>query len=519
MTIPLVTGYIDPSSPNSTLNTLIAQINGALPAVGITIPIGAIGIYSVVAVNGYTGPCLRVKRSSDNAQTDIPFSNGIADWVTADGFAAGSTLTIQKIYDQSGNSKDLVPATATPPTFNAGGNWNGIRPFGFFTSAPATSSNMIVPVTMNANSFAVYQVLANYTGDNARAFWSFQDTPANGAEPCVAYLPQGTPLNIGFSVPGASGQAVGFIPPIVPISAGFSGSGFSSFNRGSVSTTPATSAKLGQFCLGGSNVTSFYWMYGGIFFTAVYPVNHGAAQQASINDAALFPFVDATIKNKQITYGGSSFNNGFSATLGFDLPHQAGFGRNSVDNTLGLYALPALPDWVCRDMGVTGQTIATEITSSAAAYSNTLGVLPAGYSKNIIFIGEASNDIANSGGYISTAAAQTAMTTLWGTVTPYITALLTAGFTGVVVPTTIPRTGFALGSGNFMEDARVFYNNLVRTSTAGAGYTVSDRCLPGPFSKINSYSNTTYYSADGIHCTNLGYGILAAQDRTAILSL
>lgn len=522
MTIPLITGYLDPSSVTGVLNQLISQVNGvasSLPAASITIPTGAMGIYSAVAVNGYAGPCIRVQRSSDNAQMDIPFSNGVADWVSADGFAAGAYLQIQIMYDQSGNKNNLVAANTNPPSFVPGGNFRGIRPFGYFSTSPGASQNMIAPVAMNSNSFTVYQIINSYTQGYASAWFSFQDTPANGAEPIVLYLPAGTPFAPQLTSPGNSGS-LGFVPPSQYIAASFSGNGSCNVNGVVTALGQATSSKLGQFCLGGSNLVSPYWLNGGIFFTAVYPTNHSAAQQVTINNAALSPFYDPTIKNKQITYGGSSLNSGYHSTYGYDPAHQAGFGRSSLDDSLGLYALPAMPDWRYRNFGIPGQTVATEIANAPASFVNAAGVLPAGFIKNIYVLGDASNDINASGGYASTAAAQAAMNTLWtSSVLPFIVALNTAGFTGVVVSTIIPRTGFNLASGNYYEDARLQYNANIRTGVVGGGYVVADRAAPGPFSTQTSYTNATYYSPDGIHCTNLGYGILGNVCKTAILSI
>lgn len=503
-----------------TVNPYGSFVPGSSSAIlPLQVPAGATAVYSTIRSSTWSGACLRVQRLSDNAQIDIGFVNNIADWATADTFAGSNQLIIVKIYDQSGNFNTLLPANTNNPTFKPGSNFNSIRPFGYFQPAPGASSNMICPVTMNANSFTVYQVFTNYTGSKDAAFFSFQDTPANGSEPVVSYIPSSSPYQASLTIPGGGGT-IGFIPKVAPLYLSCSSNGLVNFNGVLTNLGAAGSATLGQFCLGGSNVTAPYWFNGGMFFTAVYATPHSAATQAVNNASFIAPLLDTVKVNKQICYDGSSLVSSTNSTWGYDLPHQVGFGRATADNSLGLFLWPALDDWQCWNVGTAGRNLSAEISGAPTEYSNTLGVLPSGFLKNIMVIDAPSNDIASSGGYASTAAAQTAMGTLWtGSVLPFVTSLLTSGFTGVVVPTCIPRTGFALGSGNFFEDARVYYNNLVRTSTAGNGYTVSDRCLPGPFSTQTSYSNTVYYAADAIHCTNLGYGIIATQDRAAILSL
>ena len=60
----------------------------------------------------YTGPALRVRRSSDNTEQDINFNtNGDLDTTALISFTGTSNGFITKWYDQSGNSRDLIQAT------------------------------------------------------------------------------------------------------------------------------------------------------------------------------------------------------------------------------------------------------------------------------------------------------------------------------------------------------------------------------------------------------------------------
>lgn len=81
---------------------------------------GAWSIHHVAAV--YAGKCMRVRRSSDNSETDIGF-NG-TDWDTDAllAFAGVDSAYVTRWYDQSGNSRDFVQATAAnqPRVVNAG---------------------------------------------------------------------------------------------------------------------------------------------------------------------------------------------------------------------------------------------------------------------------------------------------------------------------------------------------------------------------------------------------------------
>lgn len=59
----------------------------------------------------YLGPSLRVRRSSDDAETDIEFVNGDFDTATYEAFVGGGNGFCTKFYDQSA-SYDLVQATS-----------------------------------------------------------------------------------------------------------------------------------------------------------------------------------------------------------------------------------------------------------------------------------------------------------------------------------------------------------------------------------------------------------------------
>jgi hypothetical protein len=60
--------------------------------------------------SAYTGYCMQIKRSSDNAVQDIGFdSNGYLDTAAIASFVGANSATISIWYDQSGNSINLTP--------------------------------------------------------------------------------------------------------------------------------------------------------------------------------------------------------------------------------------------------------------------------------------------------------------------------------------------------------------------------------------------------------------------------
>jgi hypothetical protein len=81
----------------------------------------------------YSGPLYQVRRSSDNATTNIsPLSaGGVANSATQDSFCAGTTCVITEIYDQSGHGNNLTDAPA-------GGAAGGPDTLANATAAPVT---------------------------------------------------------------------------------------------------------------------------------------------------------------------------------------------------------------------------------------------------------------------------------------------------------------------------------------------------------------------------------------------
>jgi hypothetical protein len=69
----------------------------------------------------YTGSCMRIRRTSDSAETDIGFdSNGDLDTAAIAAHCSGSTGLVVTLYDQSGNGNDLTQSVGTyqPTIYN-----------------------------------------------------------------------------------------------------------------------------------------------------------------------------------------------------------------------------------------------------------------------------------------------------------------------------------------------------------------------------------------------------------------
>lgn len=97
----------------------------------------------------YTGPLYQVTRQSDNARTDIGvLPDGYANAAAQDIFCANTSCAISKLYDQSPNHNDLLPA---PP----GGAARGRGPGGY--DMPSVASAL--PITVAGHKVYGIEIL------------------------------------------------------------------------------------------------------------------------------------------------------------------------------------------------------------------------------------------------------------------------------------------------------------------------------------------------------------------------
>ena len=75
-------------------------------------------------IRAYSGPAIRVRRSSDNAEQDIAYASGVLDTAALLAFTGANSGYVTKIYQQVAalTGADLVQATAAaqPRIVNAG---------------------------------------------------------------------------------------------------------------------------------------------------------------------------------------------------------------------------------------------------------------------------------------------------------------------------------------------------------------------------------------------------------------
>jgi len=173
--------------------------------------------------SGYTGPLIRLRRSTDSTEQDFGSGLGMGetvDYSAIDTFLSGGTAHVVKWYDQSGQSRDLVQATASrQPLFNAGATTGRAVEFtgtsncymhsvadisgGFFSSGPAVSAHLATD--NNDNGFCSQMAIGN--GPNNQGQTTYFRTNRYGTNNRFAW--EGAQLSTGGN-PTTSGNEYGY---------------------------------------------------------------------------------------------------------------------------------------------------------------------------------------------------------------------------------------------------------------------------------------------------------------------
>jgi hypothetical protein len=143
--------------------------------------------------SAYTGSAIRVRRSSDNTETDIGFSSAFGlDTTSLSSFCSGTNGFVTTWYDQSGNARNSTQANALnqPQIVSAGSViTKGIKPAIDFNGI---SHNLITPDYLSTsltqlfitsvidavNTTGVKEIFShyNFVGDQRSFFYTIRDS-------------------------------------------------------------------------------------------------------------------------------------------------------------------------------------------------------------------------------------------------------------------------------------------------------------------------------------------------------
>jgi hypothetical protein len=250
--------------------------------------------------------------------------------------------------------------------------------------------------------------------------------------------------------------------------------------------------------VGKSYVSANFELRGEIFALAFYTGALDSTSVGNVRSAWTLKYQLANANSQRVVYSGSSLIPSIGSTY-----------NQAAHRYLNLGNVEIYP------CGVSGRSIATEYANRAtydySFYDATKTC--------VLVMDAASNDIAQAT-FTSQADAETFASDLLGvtntgrvanTVFPFVTDAKAQGFHGVVLPTIIARGLFT--TANFMEYARIKYNQLLVANAVAQGYVVSDRAANA---SLNDSNSASFYS-DHTHLNDVGYPIMAGIDRTAIL--
>lgn len=103
--------------------------------------------------NAYSGPCMRIRRSSDNAEQDIGYAGDNHDAAAAAAFIGGGSGYIRTLYDASGNNRHLEQTDTTKqPLYSASGMvFDGVNDLLIMASTISHTSGFTIFTNMSLN--------------------------------------------------------------------------------------------------------------------------------------------------------------------------------------------------------------------------------------------------------------------------------------------------------------------------------------------------------------------------------
>ncbi|MEI8339903.1 MAG: GDSL-type esterase/lipase family protein [Verrucomicrobiota bacterium] len=472
-----------PSSPTSITATY--SLSGStvyLPAT-TTAPNGVFSLTKIISA--YSGPAITVVRSTDSASLDIGFLGQTLDTTAATNFAGGGTLTVSKVYDQSGNGNHLTQTTAA------------FRPKLFMTagSAPVImvrqSEYLNIPATLSANRQNFSSFMA------ARFPTNLRPTPVfdlgNGTTYDFGwfttydnYLQQGV-TNADTKSNGTARTLPSGSPCIVGVVSNSSGLTFhrDNFTATASAVSSATMSNGGKLMAAhAAYVDGRCDMFSWVFYPAALVSTDSTAVKTALqtlhNTNANTLSAHIFIQGDSITEGVGSTNN---ITIARALSDSIGDSSKMV-----------------RCFGKSGDEMLYDYGTWSGLGS---AYLEPGAS-NILVIWLGTNDIA-----LGQTASQ-----LWANYATYISQARAVGWTNIIGVTALPRADLTSAK----ETERQTFNALVRANAAGYFNAIWDAdALTASGQPLDGYVTSTYLSPDHLHPSEAAY-ILMAPSLKAVVS-
>ena len=140
--------------------TFIDSPGGGLTGYIVDDYAGASVAFSVRKIRAAQTLCMRIRRESDNAETDIGFSGDNLDTAAIASHCGASNGRVVKWYDQSGNGNDATQATSTsqPRIYNGSAVYTKNSVVAIFFDNGGTNLSLTSGVNMSGVNWSVYQI-------------------------------------------------------------------------------------------------------------------------------------------------------------------------------------------------------------------------------------------------------------------------------------------------------------------------------------------------------------------------
>lgn len=433
----------------------------------------------------YAGDAIRVRRLSDNTETDIGFNaNGNLDQATA--FAFGDDLEIVKWYDQMEND-DLVESSAAPAlSFNyflskrAGIDWGSTEVSNKHLSTAGT-----IAVTA-PKVFTAADLLTSDLGWSAAGVNYFFDFNGNNYAASALHggllLYNGAPADCGRDDGGRKQRTFWFTTGTDKIR--IDGVNKTPTGYAPTASNAGDTARTEIFALGNYGLGGTFHLRGAFGEAILLDGTVSDADRDEIEGSQSTYFVGDGLPANPLSYTKRVHLEGDSRTYGFNT-------MSSPDTQSYAVRLDTLLDssWSIRNVAYSGHTLIGEMTPQAALTIDTY--YNSALTKNIVVIWGIINDLHfNPGGY--------AATDLYDAMEAYCQSRQAAGYQVIVCtdPDTDHTNGYITAGDKTVYTA---YNALVRADHSFADGFVDLELV----SELSDATDTTYFD-DGTHLTLAG---------------
>lgn len=374
-----------------------------LDVTGLT---GALAAYSVSQVlrDAYSGSLIRVRRSSDSTEQDIGSSGGLLDVASLLSFCGAGNGFITTVYDQSGNSHNLVQTTVAnqPQIVTSGALTTDIR--SFLCSAIHDGTDDLLRTASNV-SFSSYSALTGilwaagpfaaakstfYTGTNAatqiNAFFANTDALAtteqigmsSGAGAYNLWRRLGSGTN-RITRGAILDRTLAAGSEVIPVRAGVA----SQTGYTQPFTTNMTGSFTDQVLSVGSTACAMAWQHAILWPSALSTANAELActtlgsgmDGVCIGDSTVTTFSSQDyVANLLYTSAEKCSQRGVTnlAVAGDTIAQQKTAWTNFVDKTV--------PRWVIVQVGLNDMDPATATATTIAAYQDLIDTIRSGVS-------------------------------------------------------------------------------------------------------------------------------------------